>query len=93
MSQPLPSPRDAPPAGPAYLSIRELAAHTGVSVSTLRRLLKAGRIAAVQPGGPRTRLLFRPDALDQNPTQPPGAALPAPAPQAPPRGPRPRWLG
>jgi excisionase family DNA binding protein len=81
------------PAG-CYLTIEELSAATTLSVSTLRRLMKKGSIVGHQPGGPRTRIVFRPDAIEQAS----GAATSSgeqPAPNvgdAPPRGPRPRWL-
>jgi excisionase family DNA binding protein len=81
------------PAG-RYVTIEELSAATTLSVSTIRRLVKKGSIVGHQPGGPRTRIVFRPDAIEQAS----GAAAPSgeqPDPNAgdaPPRGPRPRWL-
>ena len=98
---------DDPTAGPPgrgeggqarrFLTIRELAAATTLSVSTLRRLLRRGAIAGHQPGGPRHRLVFPPDAVEQaaGASQAPAAA-PAPGgaqKDAKPRplpGPRPR---
>jgi excisionase family DNA binding protein len=81
-----------------FLTIEELAAATTLSVSTLRRLHKRGAIAGHQPGGPRHRLVFPPDAIEQaaRASQAPTAApAPGPAPKdATPRplpGPRPRW--
>lgn len=53
------------------LSIKELRDRTGFSVSTLRRRVKDGTLAKFQPGGPRTRMAFHPDALDQTPPQDP----------------------
>ena len=44
------------------LSIKELRDRTGFSVSTLRRRVKDGTLAKFQPGGPRTRMAFHPDA-------------------------------
>ncbi len=48
-----------------YLTIQELATRTTLSVSTLRRLIKKGKLIGHQPGGPRTRMVFRPDAIEQ----------------------------
>ena len=48
-----------------YLTIAELSAATTLSVSTLRRLLKRGIIVGHQPGGPRHRLVFLPEAIEQ----------------------------
>ena len=79
---------------PEYLSIKEFAILTGVSESTLRRLQQRGRIQAIQPGGPGTRLLFRRDALEHKSQEAPvesRAAMPsAPAIRLP--GPTPRWI-
>ena len=46
-----------------YVDIVELAARTGVSISTINRLKKRGKIPFYQPGGKRTRVLFPPDAI------------------------------
>jgi excisionase family DNA binding protein len=76
-----------------YLTIEELAARSGLSVSTLRRLRKKGLIAGIQPGGPRTRLVFKPDAIEQM-VSAPAPLPPAPdtaTPRPPLRGPAPRW--
>ena len=50
-----------------YLNISELSARSGLSVSTIRRLVDNGKIEVFQPGGPRTKLLFRPGALEITP--------------------------
>jgi hypothetical protein len=50
-----------------YLNISELSARSGLSVSTIRRLVDHGKIEVFQPGGPRTKLLFRPGALEITP--------------------------
>jgi hypothetical protein len=50
-----------------YLTINDLSALSGVSIATLRRWVRKGTLQAFQPGGPGTRLLFRPDALEQRP--------------------------
>src|SRR5947209_8719227 len=56
-----------PRAGAArrFLTITELAEQTGISVSTLQRLRRKGAIPCFQPGGPRTRVVFPPDAIEQ----------------------------
>ena len=51
-----------------YLTIDELSMRSGLSVSTLRRRVREGNIEALQPGGPGTRLLFRPDVLERSTT-------------------------
>lgn len=81
-----------------YLTIQELSAATTLSVSTLRRLKKKGVIVGHQPGGPRHRVVFPPDAIEQaaDARKSCGAAS---TPKAPPssgttrtqRGPRPKW--
>lgn len=47
-----------------YLTIEQFAELSTLSVPTLRRLVKKAAIDAIQPGGPRTRVLFRRDALE-----------------------------
>jgi excisionase family DNA binding protein len=78
-----------------YVTIQELAAITTLSVSTLRRLLKKGKLVGHQPGGPRTRIVFRADALElAAKAMQEGTAdeqlRPEPT-STPTRGPRPRW--
>jgi hypothetical protein len=89
-----PHAQETPAVPPArYLTIEQLAATTTLSVSTLRRLCKRGILVGLQPGGPRTRIVFAPDAIEQAVK----AALPADNVPARPRktgalpGPRPRW--
>lgn len=48
-----------------YVSIDELSEITGVSVSTLWRRYRDETIEGWQPGGPGTRVLFRPDAFER----------------------------
>src|SRR4051812_14364263 len=61
-----PEARMATPTDPKqYLDIRELSARTGVSVTTLRRYVKEGKIEALQPGGRGGKLLFRLNALER----------------------------
>lgn len=86
----------AAPADPLrYLTIQELSARTTLSVSTLRRLLKKGKLVGHQPGGPRTRIVFRPDAIEQATTAMVADATgvpPHPQPASiPQHGPRPKW--
>jgi excisionase family DNA binding protein len=47
-----------------YLSVAQLSKLSGISEVTLRRRIKDGSIPAIQPGGPRTRLVVRRDVLD-----------------------------
>lgn len=90
-----PSRTAAPDRGAAgYLTIDELAAVTTLSVSTLRRLVKQGRLVGHQPGGPRHRVLFPPDAVERAAAAATPAAPAAPPPKVtthPRRGPRPKW--
>lgn len=90
-------------AQPGYISITELSAIGGLSVSALRRRVRDGSLPFIQPGGPRSRLLFRRDVLDRlaDPGSPPALAADAPAhdddanspqPARPLSGPRPRRL-
>ena len=83
-----------------YLTVKELAAATGLSVSTLRRLQRKGRLPFFQPGGPGTRIVYPPDAIEQAADLDPGPrpSLPrdptsSPRGGGPRRGPRPKWLG
>ena len=46
-----------------FLTIAELSERSPLSVTQIRRLVKAGRIPFLQPGGRGGKLLFRPDAL------------------------------
>jgi excisionase family DNA binding protein len=82
------------------LTIEQLAAATTLSVSTIRRLVRKGAVVGHQPGGPRHRIMFPPDAIERaaKSARPPGAedtaGAPPPEPVArPPRGPRPKWFG
>lgn len=55
----------APPSiAKKYLSLEELSALTGLSVSTLRRRVRDGSLPTWQPGGRRTRLLFPLELVD-----------------------------
>jgi len=83
-----------------YLTIQALSELTTCSVSTLRRLKKAGVIVAFQPGGKRHRMFFPIDAVESvraataaaDPSPgPPSPAGPAEAPR-PLRGPPAKWM-
>lgn len=78
--------------GRHYLSLEEFCAHTGLSEATVRRLCRKGQLPFHQPGGPRTKLLFDPDALERvgagSQTQPQQSVV-DPTPVIP--GPAPRW--
>jgi hypothetical protein len=87
-----------------YLSPQQFSAHSGLSLSTVHRYLRQGRLPFRQPAGRRGRVLIPRDALevltgdtlsqdlDQGATPPPTAA-PAQPPVTPTRlpGPRPKW--
>lgn len=47
------------------LNLKELAAESGLSISTLRRRVKDGSIAVIQAGGSGKKLLFLPTVLDE----------------------------
>jgi excisionase family DNA binding protein len=47
-----------------FLSIAEFARLARLSISTIRRYMKAGKLPYVQIGGPRSRVLFAADVLD-----------------------------
>jgi hypothetical protein len=75
------------------LTIEELSRHSRLSISTIHRLKRAGKIPCYQPSGKGGRLLFPPDAIERaaaaqgNPSS--AAATDEPARLA---GPRPTWL-
>jgi excisionase family DNA binding protein len=80
-----------------YLTYDELHVKTGLSLSTLRRRVKEGRLPFFQPGGPRTRVVFPADVIERLLSSVPireQPQEPAPMPSSPagPRGPRPKWL-
>ena len=80
--------------GPFYLTLQQLADRTSLSVSTLRRLLKNGRLRGFQPGGPGTRIVFRPDAIEilNSPTSlATETDITDKTDTLPCRGPRPKW--
>ncbi len=86
------------------LSYAELSQRTGISVPTLRRRVEEGKLPFFQPGGPRTRIVFPPDVVEQLTHVQPALAEPFPEPSTPPvapdpptpppakrRGPQPKW--
>jgi hypothetical protein len=88
---PTPSPAEVT-VPPTYLSPAEFSRRSGLSPSTVGRLLPKRRIPFWQPGGPHTRVLIPAAVLDL--VAPDGAAL-APSARAgtdPPAGPRPGRL-
>lgn len=74
---------------PQLLTIQEFSERTPLSVSQIRRLVKAGRIPYLQPGGPRGKLLFAPDALSQQRNE---TTTAQPVPPPPGSGRRPEWM-
>jgi excisionase family DNA binding protein len=48
------------------VTIADLSATSGLSVSTIRRLAREGRIPFVQPSGKGGKLLFPPDAIERS---------------------------
>jgi excisionase family DNA binding protein len=53
-----------------FLSIGELAHLARLSISTIHRYMKAGKLPFIQLGGPRSRVLFRADVLEHFESQP-----------------------
>jgi hypothetical protein len=49
---------------PTYVSPREFSHFSGLSLSTIRRRIRDGSLPVSQPGGSRTRVLIRRDALE-----------------------------
>jgi len=76
-----------------YLTTPELAAQTGLSISTIRRLVSSGRLRPIQPGGPRHRLVFLANAIEQINPEIQTPEDPVGSPVKSPRGPAPRWRG
>lgn len=48
-----------------YLTLKEFVSRHPVSESTVRRWIKSGRLAHVQPGGPNTTVWIPADAVDR----------------------------
>jgi excisionase family DNA binding protein len=49
----------------ACLTYDDLSTLTGLSLSTLRRRVKEGKLPFIQPGGRRTRIVFPRDVMEQ----------------------------
>ena len=79
---------DATPAAVSYLNLRQFCRLTGLSASTVRRLVRAGEISFLQPAGKRGKLLFRADALERGVNGRHPEIAPGPNPRS---GRRPRW--
>jgi excisionase family DNA binding protein len=82
---------------PAYLTYEELSARTGISVSTLRRRVKDGKLPYFQPGGRRTRLVFPVDVVERLLQSAPTSSQTLPESQLQPvahplQGPQPKWM-
>lgn len=78
-----------------YLSYADFSTQSGLSISTLQRRVKEGRLRSVQPGGPRTRVLIPTDALEATPPKndaPPPPAAPQIDPDSRLPGRPPDWL-
>ena len=92
---------DRPPAR-TCLSYEELSVQTGLSLSTLRRRVKEGKLPCIQPGGRRTRIVFPVDVVErllqhasnssETATVPPAPKPARPAANPTHHGPRPKWL-
>jgi excisionase family DNA binding protein len=63
---------------PEYLSPEQFSERTGLSIATVRRYLRAGKLTHVQPAGFRGRVLIPVDALTHLTVQP-GAEPSSPA--------------
>jgi hypothetical protein len=48
---------------PKNLSPQEFSEQSGLSIASVRRYLRDGKLPFAQPGGPRGRILIPPDAL------------------------------
>lgn len=74
----------------AYLTLTQLVRRTTLSKSTLTRLFRQKKIQGFQLGGPRTRIIFPHDAIEQAIQ---GGMLVTSQPHQPARlsGPSPRW--
>jgi len=82
--------------GRRFLSVPEVCAMTGLSASTVRRLIRDRKLDTFQPGGPRSRVLIPRDAIDRFASAPAASTAPlseSPATPASGRlsGPAPRW--
>ena len=76
---------------PTYLTRRQLAAQTGLSLATIHRLKAEGRIPYHQPAGRNGKVLFPPDALERANEDAGEPTSSSAGGSARPSGPRPRW--
>jgi hypothetical protein len=79
-----------------YFDIKQFSTTSGLSVATIRRLARDGRIPYLQPAGKGGKLLFPPDALelaDQGATHASAQPRPTTSRQSSHlRGPVPSWM-
>jgi hypothetical protein len=83
-----------------FLSPQEFSGLSGLSLATVHRYLKRGKLPFRQPGGPRGRILIPADALllsdvtpqVPRPTEAAAESTPLPTSPVPLSGPRPRWM-
>jgi hypothetical protein len=78
----------------AYLDIDELSARTGMSLATINRLKRVGKIVFYQPAGKGGRVLFPPDAIERAGSSPNGTPEPPAVDDTKKHlaGPRPAWM-
>jgi hypothetical protein len=94
----------APAQPKRYLSPQEFSQLSGLSLTTVHRYLRSGKLRHLQLAGPRSRILIPIDALEASTVATPGPAaaettaaatssanLPPPATLSRLSGPRPRW--
>ena len=79
-----------PTSGRKYLTISELSESSGFSVTQIRRLAAAKKIAFFQPGGKGGKLLFPPNALECHGEENPFAMTEESEKPLP--GRRPKWM-
>jgi hypothetical protein len=80
----IPDSKQTDPTGnEAYLTFNEMVARGKVSRATLSRYVRQNKVEVFQPGGPGSKLLFRPDALERR------NGLHSAPPEQPPIGPSP----
>jgi hypothetical protein len=72
----------------SLVTIVELSRTSGLSISTIRRLVRDDRIPCVQPSGKGGKLLFPPDAIERSAHMHPETQ----AAQMPLAGRRPAWM-
>lgn len=79
-----------------YIDIVELAARTGLSVSTIHRLKRQDKIPFFQPAGKGGKLLFPPDAIERSSCNTYADVMPGSGTTSPPigrlSGPLPVWM-